>query len=545
MTLDNEVTPLGPNDHAATVRDALSTNIVTDIGARIGYLITRFFIPPFVLAHVGIEAYGIWAAAFILVSYFGISTLGISNVYIKFFAEYSARKEHERANSLLSTGLFITTPVCAGLFGLVYLGWPRVVDYLKVPSGLEEDAREVVLLVVAIFLASIAFSGFRDALTGVQKLAAVQIIWVVAYTVETALIFFLVGTGRGIRGLAEAFLIRTGLEITLSAVVAFRSLSWLKVSLSRFNRQSLRLLFSFGGVVQVTSFIAIVLNSIERAVAIPLVGLESAGLLDVGKKLPAMAASIPSAFASSLVPAASYLQGGLEGRSEGHEKLQKLYLKGARYMNLAAAYVCGLLATVPLPILDVWLGRRYAGVATLMVIFCISTEVHLMTGPGTSILKGLGKPRQEFYYALPNVVALLVFLPAAYAVVGTWTTLGIAVAVGSATVVSAAYFIARSNRILGVTSGAYFRHVILPGVVPYALGLLLSVPAHIATTNASRWAGAFIIITLGVVYTASLSFVVDRWIFEAGERRWFHAVIRHRLDSFLQWARLRAKRSVE
>ncbi len=41
-----------PRDHAATVRDSLSRNVAVDIAARIGYLVSRFFIPPFVLAHV-------------------------------------------------------------------------------------------------------------------------------------------------------------------------------------------------------------------------------------------------------------------------------------------------------------------------------------------------------------------------------------------------------------------------------------------------------------------------------------------------------------
>jgi hypothetical protein len=71
---------LTPNNHAKTVRNALSKNVIVDVGARVGYLVTRFFIPPFVLAHVGLEAYGLWATAFIIVSYVGISTFGISMV---------------------------------------------------------------------------------------------------------------------------------------------------------------------------------------------------------------------------------------------------------------------------------------------------------------------------------------------------------------------------------------------------------------------------------------------------------------------------------
>ena len=58
-----------PEQHATTVKESLSRNVIVDVAARMGYLLTRFFIPPFVLAHVSLEAYGLWSAAFIVVSY--------------------------------------------------------------------------------------------------------------------------------------------------------------------------------------------------------------------------------------------------------------------------------------------------------------------------------------------------------------------------------------------------------------------------------------------------------------------------------------------
>jgi O-antigen/teichoic acid export membrane protein len=530
---DSTVLQQTGENHAATVRETISRNVAIDIAGRIGYLLSRFLIPPFVLAHVTLEAYGLWATAFIVVSYIGVSTLGVSNVYIKYVAEYSARREYNSANRLLSTGFLITVPLCTVVFGLLWLFWPTVVDQLHVAPALRGDAREVVLSVVAIFLASIALSGFRDALTGVQKSSQVQLVWVVAYSVETVLIFTLVGMGRGIRGLAEAFLIRTVIEISLAAFIAFRTLPWLRISPALFSREALKLLVSFGGMVQLQCLIAIALNSIERAIAAPLVGLQATGLLDIGKKLPSMAGSIPSAFASAFVPAASYLYGGLEGSAAQRESIRKLYLKGARYMNLSAAYVCGLLAAVPLPLLDVWMGKRYAGAAYLMVIFSVSTQVHLMTGPGTSILKGIGRPREEFFYGIPNIVALLIALPLCRLLLGQWTTLGIGTAVACSTVVSAACFLWHSNRLLEVSLRQYSKAVIFPGIVPYLIALPLAWPVQFAVEHVNRWNGAGVVLSAGILYTLVLLFVVDRLIWESGERLWFHAIVANRLPRLL------------
>lgn len=218
------------DDHRKAARDTLSSGVALGIAARAGYLVTRFLVPPFVLAHIGLEAYGLWATAFILVSYVGISTLGMSNVYIKYVAEYSARREFHRANQLLSTGLTITVPVCAAIYAALYLSWPRLASWLHVAPGLEKDAREVVLIVVGIFLASISLSSFRDALTGMQRMTIVQGTWVFAYLLETAMIVYLISAGRGIRGLAEAFLVRTVFEIASAMYFAFRAMPWLRLS---------------------------------------------------------------------------------------------------------------------------------------------------------------------------------------------------------------------------------------------------------------------------------------------------------------------------
>ena len=171
--------PEGPilEDHAATVRDSLSRNVTVDVVARIGYLVSRFFIPPFVLAHVTLEAYGLWSAAFIMVSYVGLSTMGISTVYIKFVAEYCARREYLKANQLLSTGLCLTIPFCGAVFAIFYFLWPHIVVWLHIAPTLRQDAREVVLSVVAIFLASLSLGAFHDAVVGAQKTDMVQRRW--------------------------------------------------------------------------------------------------------------------------------------------------------------------------------------------------------------------------------------------------------------------------------------------------------------------------------------------------------------------------------
>lgn len=525
-TVEPAAAPQSVEDAKKTVRDRLAANVVFDVGSRMGYLATRFFIPPFVLARIGLDAYGLWATAFVLISYLGISTIGISNVYIKYVAEYGAKGDHARANSVLATGFTVSVLASLVLFSATWLAWPAIVGWLDVPPHLASEARVVVLSIVAVFLASISLSVFDGALIGCQRLIAVRAVWVASYLLEVALIVILVGSGRGIRGLAEAFVARTLLAIGLTAWVTYRTLPWFRISPRRFSRQALGTIVRFGGTVQVLSFFAIILNSIEKAIAAPLIGLQATGLLDIGKKLPGMGSLLPTSFTSSFLPAASYLHGGLEGTSEQKDTLAKLYLKGARYMNLSAGYISAFLVTLPAPILFVWLGKEFPGAALIMVLFGVAGQIHVMTAPGTEMLKGFGRPREEFRYCLPNVALLCLLVPASRWVEGAWTTRGITVAVALSTVLAAIYFIRHANRLLSIPSERYIRRVVLPGAVPYLVGLTLLWPVLELTRDATRWGTAGVVLGAGVVYTLVLGLVVDRLVFETGERQWFHALAR-------------------
>jgi O-antigen/teichoic acid export membrane protein len=506
-------------------REALVRNVWIDMAARAGYLLTRVLIPPFVLSHIGLDAYSLWAAVFVFVAYAGATTIGVSAAYVKYVADYAARGEAHKSNTLLSTGFVTVGAASLVAFGLVVLGLGQVLSWLHMPAHLQHEARIVVLLVASSFLFDFAFSMFRDSLAGAQKIAEVQIIWVASYLIETALIVVLLSTGHGVIGLADAFVVRMMVSAVLSVVMAYRLLPWIRISIRWPSREALGQLVRFGGVVQFVAILGTVLNTVERAIALPLVGLSAVGLLDISDKLPGMAAIIPTALATSLFPAAAYLRGGFSDNAEGRQVITDLYFRGTRYMSLIAGAIAGLLATSAAPLMAVWLGKVYPGTVYLMAIFAIQQHFHVMTGPGTAILKGIGRPREELFYSVPNIVAVIVLMPLTYLVLGRWSIVGLGSAVALATAVSATGFIFHVNRILQVRWRRFVRYVLLPGVVPYIVGTVFIVPASLAT-HGGRWRGAAIIAIVGALYALTLTVVLDFTVLDDSERQSLRNVLR-------------------
>ena len=502
------------------VNKQFGRNVMATILARMVNMARGVCLVPFLLTHIGLEAYGIWTTIFILVTYVGLTTMGVSNVYIKYVAEFHAKCEYDKANALLSTGLAVTIPLCAIIYACLTLGWNWFAPWLHLPPAHASDGKEAVLIVLGVFLSSIAFNAFGDMLTGTQQIASTQVFLTISIVVEFVLIVWLVSAGRGIRGLAEAFLARTVINDGLTWWWAHRTIKWLDLSPRRVHRDSLRYVVHFGGLVQLQSMLAIVQVSMDRLAGLTLIGASAAGLLDVAKKWPTSLSSIPTAFFAALLPAASHVDAASDG-STRMRNLQQLYLNGARYSNLCTAAFSSAMAFWALPILHVWLGPALPmrdSLVPLFVVFSIAMQFHMLTGPGTSIFRGMGRVYEEFNYSIPNLLLVAVLLPLSRWFEGAWTPFGIGVAVSVATAISACVLMGRVLYVRDLKLTRFLRVVVVPGFSCYAVAGLLAWPAAHLVAALNRWQGAGVLLVVGLLYAAGLVLVLYGWVLTDEEK---------------------------
>lgn len=502
------------------VKRQFSKNVLFTILARVVNMARGILLVPFLLLHIGLQAYGIWTTIFILVSYVGITTLGLSNVYIKYVAEFHARREYDKANSLLSTGLAITVPLCGSIYLAFVLGWNSYAHWLHLPPAHAADGKEAVLIVLGVFLSSIAFNGFGDILTGCQQIAATQVFLILGILVEFAMILWLVSAGRGIRGLAEAYLARTIVNDGLTIWWAWRKLEWLHLSPRLVRRESIKYVVHFGGMVQFQSILAIFLNSVERVAALVLVGVSATGLLDVAKKWPTAFSAVPQAFFYALLPASSHVDAA-STEQDRLRNLRTLYLSSSRYANLCMAGFVAVAACWASPLLHVWLGPELPArqmLVPLFVVFAVAMQWHMLTGPGTSMFRGMGRVYEEFTYSIPNLLLLGVTLPVAHWLQGGWTPFGIGVAAAVATVLSASVLMGRALYVLDLRLTEFLRVVIVPGLAPLAVAALLAWPVSLAVQAAGRWQGAGIVVAFGLIYLAASLVILYRWVLTDNEK---------------------------
>jgi hypothetical protein len=137
-------------------------------------------------------------------------------------------------------------------------------------------------------------------------------------------------------------------------------------------------------------------------------------------------------------------------------------------------------------VLTFWLKKVPDGAPLLMVAFAVASQFHMMTGPGTSMVKGIGRPRMELHYSLMNIAMLCITVPLSRLFFGSWSATSVGIGVASATILAAIYFISVANRCLQIQAADFLRRSVFPGVLPYVAALATSLPMRLIAVPQGR-----------------------------------------------------------
>jgi O-antigen/teichoic acid export membrane protein len=512
--------------------------------ARLLYLVTRLGLPPLILAHVTLAEYGLWSACFILIGYIGMADLGLSTVYVRSASRLHAAHDTAGIGRMLSTGMTLMACIAlllfAGILGLL----PVLMDGLKIDGAVRVTAQILILGAAAIFLLDMSLSGFAYTLHGMHQYRAQQRTWMAAFMLEMVLIVVFLLSGFGILSLLAAFVLRYVYSIFANRRSVYRLLPGLSVGLAQFDRSLLPGFFSTGIVVQASSLLAIGLASVDRVIAGLILGPSSLALFDLGSKLSGSAMSLPSAISQITMPAAARLSQAerMSGAHWQQDSLLQLYAKSTRSVMLLAGLMSSFIAAFSVPLSLAWLGPR-AGLEVLpllMTLTACSAMLHVATGPGSAVFRGSGRLGNEFIYHGLRIVMLALAVGVVVWIIGVSVA---ALGIGFASALSSAalLYMAHNHRTLGLPLAHLATHILLPGLLQFAIGgLLYLVWLALVPPGTGRWMTLALLAPCGALHCTLCCLALWR-LLDSDERRKMVAVINplmHRLGRFQPaWSR--------
>jgi O-antigen/teichoic acid export membrane protein len=148
----------------------------------------------------------------------------------------------------------------------------------------------------------------------------------------------------------------------------------------------------------------------DRIILATFVSVTSVTYYELGNRLARLSMVLPWAVLGVLLPAAS----AIDGRGDDWQ-LDLMYVRMTRYLTMAALLMAGFLVGAGHEVLRVWMGRQYPYVIPIMFALLLSYTINGMTGVGTMIVRAIGQPKYETYYALIgasiNIAATLILTP--------------------------------------------------------------------------------------------------------------------------------------
>lgn len=459
------------------------------------------FLSPFILHHLGDDAFGLWVLIFSVTGYYGLFDLGIRSSIVRYVAKYSAVDDNDSLNRLINTAMLAYG--CIGLvcMAITLAGTYYVDRWFTVAPNFLVTARWLLLTVGTAVALGFPLGIFNGILEGLQRFYLMNSTSVAATVIRAVLIVVALKHGRGLLTVAFITVAMPLLSQSVNAAMVLHLLR-LRFTTRNLDRSMVKLIASYSG----TTFMIIIAQRLRfKTDAIVIGSFLSAAAITyfaIASRLLDYASEVVSSLAQIFVPMSS--QSEAQGDTE---RLQKLLVVGNRACALIIFPISAVLIILGKSVIEAWVGAKYVPLSyPVLLILVVPQTLMLAQSASGRILWGVAKHRVLAYVVLIEGAAnliLSILLVRHYGIIGD--------AIGTALPLTCTmiFFLPQHLcRVLGLRLWTYLRHT-------YALPLTLCAPLVVALLWMRQWFQPHTYLQLGIqlalaaaVYGAGLLWAV-------------------------------------
>src|SRR6202035_5384468 len=155
------------------------------------------FISPYIIHHLGDDAYGLWVLIFSITGYYGLFDLGIRSSIVRYVATFSATSDQTELDRLISTAFFTYTGIGAFAILLTLTGSYFVESIFPASSDVH-TARLLFLIVGSAVGLGFPLGISGGILEGLQRFYLLNFTNISATMMRALLIVLALRQGRGL-----------------------------------------------------------------------------------------------------------------------------------------------------------------------------------------------------------------------------------------------------------------------------------------------------------------------------------------------------------
>jgi len=370
-----------------SISQKIIRNTTFNIIGRFWGILVALVLTPYIIGHIGIERFGIWAIVGVITGYFGLLDFGIGTSFVKYISEFYTKKDYEKINQVVNTGFIFYSIFAVLIITLAFFIINPLLTFFKIPSHLYNEALFVFLLGIILFAISNALSPFRAIQGGLQRMdISNKVSIAVSIPMVIGTIFFL-EAGYGLPGLMVNNAIILVISSIISIVIAFKILPELRFNPFLFSKEMFKKLLRFGYKVQINKFENIFTFQTDKLIISHFLNIGLVSFYQLGGMIINKARGLPLLLISAVMPAASEIDAKTDKK-----KLYELYIRGTKYLTIVGIPLLTFVFFTASLIMLTWMGEIYEKSVLVIRILAPCYLINFLTGVGTSIALGIGKP---------------------------------------------------------------------------------------------------------------------------------------------------------
>lgn len=372
------------------------SNTFSNYVLKIVQILLNLIAIPVLINSVGSEGFGIILFANVLVGYFSILDLGISQGLTKFVAEYTAKNSINTVKSIINTSLFFYF-----LIGLiVFFGVAVIVffDGLTLFNISEDNyniAKNIFLLAGVLALFSWPKIAMEGAFRGIQKFTVLNLTIGVGRILSVSLAILL--------ALMDTPLVYIFLAFNTDKLILFfwqyklltKHINYWKFEINTVHMSTFKMIFAFSGWIMLGQIAVILEYQSDQFILASMVSVSAIATYTIIFFLFRLIQQISGLAASAVMPAVAETK-----VRSNQDSVDFFVLYGSKYHNvlfIPFVIVCYYLAE---PFIRLWVGDKYTEYIWLVqasILFQILWQSNAFLG---QVYTGIGKSKKTGLIAI-------------------------------------------------------------------------------------------------------------------------------------------------
>jgi O-antigen/teichoic acid export membrane protein len=376
--------------------------------AAAGLLLT-----PYVLHHIGDEAFGLWVLVVTLVGYYGVLDGGVRSSILRYTSRYRALGDQESVKEVVATAFYYYLGACALVILVTYLSVGLTSRFFAVHSQVLGAFKSLFLLAGVVQGLSLPLAVFSASLEAAGRYDQVYVIRVASLAVRVVAVIAVVRAGGGLFGVGAAVLLSQLLSYIVQVPLAMRANQGLSLRPKWVRKSAFQSMLRYGSI----SLTVCIAEKLRSSIYPVVIAKFLTPVAVTFFSLPVRILSLPTEGIGTMTEIVNPVSSELEARND-FAKLRELILLSVQSAFLLLAPMAAFLFIFGRELLTLWVGTTYASTYSLLVLLTLGMGTAATQCCLQSMLFGIEKHKQLIWYRMGEGLSIALLGSAALRIAG-------------------------------------------------------------------------------------------------------------------------------